>query len=98
MPTMSGADWRCEADYDYFDTLTPEQLAFEFLRRDDGYAGSYRQMVQFAGSGAQADADRLAANWGLRFRGGPAAPCRSVDPRLAAAPQPTIGAADGGAS
>lgn len=75
MPSVSGADWRTEADYDYFDTLTPEQLAFEFLRRDGDYAQGYRRMARLADAGAQAEADRLAATWGLRFRRRPAVPC-----------------------
>ena len=32
------SDWRDGSAYDYFDDLTPEQTAFEFLRRNPDYA------------------------------------------------------------
>ena len=35
-----GDEWRDGAAYDYFDELTPEQITFEFLRRNQDYSAS----------------------------------------------------------
>ena len=37
----TGGDWRDGAAYDFVDTLAPEQLPFEFLRRNPDYVSEY---------------------------------------------------------
>lgn len=55
-------NWRDDRAYDHFDTLGLSGLAWECLRRNIGYRSAYRRMQAEGGA---------AADWGLRFRGGP---------------------------
>lgn len=50
-------DWRSARDYDFVSTLSPERLAWEFLRRNP----VYRAAAADAGSACDFDA----ASWGL---------------------------------
>ena len=88
-----GSDWRDGRAYDYFDDLTPEQAAFEFLRRNPDYAKSYR-----APQGDEPDSTQTSArtdtHWGLRFRGLPEAPRRPGLDRMAPPAQSEDGIAD----
>ena len=86
-----GADWRVEADYDYLDELTPEQTAFEFLRRNPDYQDSFQAMRRALDAGDLGAAERLAAGWGLRCWGGPEFTGRSGADRLASRAQPAAG-------
>ena len=67
---MSG-DWRNDADYDYCDDLTPEQVAFEFLRRNPDYKSDFRKGSDELPKASTSEPAPAAARWGLRFR------CRS---------------------
>ena len=61
----TGGDWRDGAAYDFVDTLAPEQLPFEFLRRNPDYVSEY------PGLSTEPDDEGpppALARWGLRFR------------------------------
>jgi len=60
-------NWRSEAAYDYIDTLSPGDLAWEFLRRNPDYRKAYRDLVA-SGRLAEEVAQDFANQWGLRFR------------------------------
>jgi len=89
-----GLDWRVEAAYDYVDDLTHEQHAFEYLRRNAGYAKDYRRMVNEAQAGRPDTAEQIAASWGLRFRSRPKPVQPSHLRRLVASSQPPSNPAD----
>lgn len=61
-----GGDWRNGPAYEYFDDLGPDQVAFEFLRRNDDYAGEFAKLSD---SPEHPDPPLPLAQWGLRFRG-----------------------------
>jgi hypothetical protein len=69
-----GGDWRNGPAYEYFDDLGPDQVAFEFLRRNEDYAAEFAQLTESSRNG---DPPPALAQWGLRFRGRSAAPFRS---------------------
>lgn len=75
--------WRSEAAYDYIDSLTPGDLAWEFLRRNPDYRNAYRDLVA-TGRLTEAIAQEFAEQWGLRFRRRPsylrACPTDFLDP------------------
>ena len=61
----AGGDWRDGSAYDFIDTLAPEQLPFEFLRRNPDYVAEY------PGRATEPDDEvppPALARWGLRFR------------------------------
>jgi hypothetical protein len=63
----SKRDWRDPAPYQTAQTLSPPDLAWEFLRRDPAYQKTWQ-----AGRGHSASAaDDAAGRWGLRFRARP---------------------------
>ena len=62
------ADWRNDADYEYCDNLTPEQVAFEFLRRNPDYDADYRKGSDESPTASTSEPAPAAARWGLRFR------------------------------
>jgi hypothetical protein len=64
-------DWRVAADYDYLDAMTPQQLAFEFLRRNPDYQASWRELALQHGDadGPVETPPAFQDRWGLRFRG-----------------------------
>ena len=61
----SGGDWRDGAAYDFIDTLAPEQLPFEFLRRNPDYVAEYPGLATEPDDEVPPPA---LARWGLRFR------------------------------
>ncbi|WP_354198994.1 transcriptional regulator domain-containing protein [Aquamicrobium terrae] len=63
-------NWRSDAAYSYVDELTPDDLAWEFLRRNPDYRKSYAELVA-TGRLNEEEASRFARHWGLRFRRGP---------------------------
>ncbi|WP_269747818.1 transcriptional regulator domain-containing protein [Sphingomonas sp. TDK1] len=75
--------WRSEAAYDYIGTLTPGDLAWEFLRRNPDYRKSYQELVSI-GRLTEDVAQEFAEQWGLRFRRRPsqlgAHPADLLDP------------------
>ncbi|SNS93872.1 transcriptional regulator domain-containing protein [Sphingopyxis indica] len=64
--------WRSASAYDYVEELDPEELAWEFLRRNRQYQAEYQQLTGAARLDASADTG-ICAKWGLRFRDGPEA-------------------------
>jgi hypothetical protein len=79
MPVDNG-NWRVGAAYDYFDDLKPEQVAFEFLRRDTEYEASFKLLPPDIADGSASAPAPFCARWGLRFRGQPSASVeRSAD-------------------
>ncbi|WP_432763529.1 transcriptional regulator domain-containing protein [Brevundimonas aurifodinae] len=65
-------DWRDPAPYELIETLSPSDIAWEFLRRDPAYQRDFRAGLKTTPE----QADQAAGHWGLRFRSGPAAECR----------------------
>lgn len=66
--TSAPGEWRVSAAYDYFDALDPEQIAFEFLRRDQDYAANYRELDDGDQDPTLTAPAAFSARWGLRFR------------------------------
>lgn len=91
--STTGGDWRNGPAYDYFDALTPEQIAFEFLRRNAEYAAAYAAMIRASTPDKESEI-AFAARWGLRFPGGPNDPSGSKPDRLVAPAQPAPAGAD----
>jgi len=67
MPQEGG--WRSRAAYDYIDDLSPSDLAWEFLRRNDSYRKDYASLSR-DGQIDGREAAALAERWGLAFRYG----------------------------
>jgi hypothetical protein len=88
-----GSDWRDGSAYDYFDDLTPEQVAFEFLRRNPDYTKGYRPPQDDAPDSKQSSAG-TDTHWGLRFRSRSDATGRSDLCRMAPQAQSEDGIAD----
>ncbi|WP_425025968.1 transcriptional regulator domain-containing protein [Paracoccus versutus] len=60
------AEWRSRSAYDYIDRLTPAELAWEFLRRNETYREEYFRLS--AAGQLDTEAGRaFAARWGLCF-------------------------------
>ena len=65
---MSEEDaWRSEAAYNYVDTLSPGDLAWEFLRRNIEYKRSYDEFLQ-RNEKSEEVTRKFTSRWGLRFR------------------------------
>ena len=90
----AGNNWRNASEYDYFDDLTSEQVAFEFLRRNPEYDVAYNEHRNEPTGTSSSRSALFAAHWGLRFRGRSAAPQRPGADHLAAPAQSKIGGAD----
>ena len=88
------ADWRNDADYEYCDDLTPEQVAFEFLRRNPDYDADFRKESDEPPKASTSDPAPAAARWGLRFRCRSAIAQRQGAGHLAAQPEPPAGHVD----
>lgn len=56
--------WRSKESYDYLEGLSPEGLAWEFLRRNHNYQRDYNTLKSARRLSGSAD---LAKNWGLQF-------------------------------
>ena len=62
---IAGGDWRIDTDYDYIDKLTPEQAAFEFLRRNPDYDAAYRDLPTEPDGGSSPATTSFAARLGV---------------------------------
>jgi hypothetical protein len=60
----AGGDWRDGAAYDFVDALAPEQLPFEFLRRNPEYVADYPGLTTEPDDEVPPPA---LTRWGLRF-------------------------------
>lgn len=61
-------DWREASAYDYLHDLSPDELAWEWLRRNDSYRAAYRRLKRHHGMTGP-EATEFAREWGLRFPG-----------------------------
>ena len=62
--------WRTAAARGAVEALSPDALAWEFLRRNPAYRDDYQQFITETAAGAEAEATgRRFARWGLTFRG-----------------------------
>ena len=80
------SDWHVDAAYTYLDFLGSTAFAWEFLRRNSEYQGTYR-LIASKGDAAPEMSELLAKRWGLRFRGRPEPARGSRSCRVASAPQ-----------
>jgi hypothetical protein len=60
------SDWEAASDYDYLDGLGPADLAWEWLRRNEGYEHDFATLNRAASDPADAR-DLIRERWGLRF-------------------------------
>lgn len=67
--TPDASTWRSSAEYDHLDTLTPSDLAWEWLRRNDAYDADCEASVTERGAPTSVN-EQIQQRWGLRF------PCR----------------------
>lgn len=58
--------WRSSERYGYVETLIAPQVAWEWLRRNDGYRRNYAELTNTTESDAEAF-DAFRGKWGLRF-------------------------------
>ena len=77
-------DWRDADACAYLHDLGASAFAWEFLRRNRAYQAAY-QAIAGAGHAAAEMSERVAHQWGLRFRGRPQPGRRSCLCRVAAA-------------
>ncbi|WP_242220543.1 transcriptional regulator domain-containing protein [Shinella zoogloeoides] len=70
--TPDASTWRSSAEYDHLDTLTPSDLAWEWLRRNDAYDADCEASVTERGAPTSVN-EQIQRRWGLRF------PCRPSD-------------------
>lgn len=84
---MSGAGggWRNSSAYDFVDALAPEQVPFEFLRRNPEYLAEYPTLA--AEPTPELPPPAL-TRWGLRFRSRPQHSSGGHAADLAAASEP----------
>ena len=74
--------WRDHRSYDFYDSLPPEGLAWECLRRDKSYQAYYQRIAETgANDPLPSEAEQ---HWGLRFRRESFAFSRSADRSLVA--------------
>ena len=67
--TPDASTWRSSAEYDHLDVLTPSDLAWEWLRRNDAYDADYEASATERGAPTSVN-EQIQQRWGLRF------PCR----------------------
>ena len=58
--TPNASTWRSSADYEHLDVLTPSDLAWEWLRRNDAYDADFE-------GDPEPLTERIRQRWGLRF-------------------------------
>ena len=73
--------WRDHRSYDFYDSLPPEGLAWECLRRDKSYQAYYRRLTKAGAKDLPLPPDAEQC-WGLRFRRESFAFSRSTDRSL----------------
>jgi hypothetical protein len=76
---MPSRDWRSAAAYAELENASARDLAWEFLRRNPRYVRDWEQLDDALPGDA---ADVVAEHWGLRFPGGPDAPCARGSRRM----------------
>jgi hypothetical protein len=71
--TPNAAGWRSSAAYEHIAEMSPSDLAWEWLRRNDAYVEDYRELSE-GKTDIQTLTDKIRRRWGLRFPRGPAGP------------------------
>ena len=66
--TRDASTWRSSAEYEHLDVLTPSDLAWEWLRRNDAYRAEFQASAADQGDPATLT-ERIRRRWGLRFSG-----------------------------
>ncbi|WP_244495059.1 transcriptional regulator domain-containing protein [Bosea sp. Root483D1] len=66
--TPDASNWRSAAAYCYVETLSASDLAWEWLRRNDGYDQDFEALTRTT-SDPQPLLARIRERWGLRFPG-----------------------------
>ena len=89
--SVPGGDWRHEPAYDFIDALAPEQVPFEFLRRNPDYLAEY---LTISAHPLLRSPPPALARWGLRFCGRSEPLSSSSPPNLVASGQPAPRRAD----
>ena len=69
--TPNAAGWRSSAAYEHIAEMSPSDLAWEWLRRNDAYDEDYQELSETKAD-LQALTDKIRRRWGLRFPRGPA--------------------------
>lgn len=69
--TPDAAGWRSSAAYEHIAEMSPSDLAWEWLRRNDAYVEDYRELREGMAD-TQTLTDKIRRCWGLRFPRGPA--------------------------
>jgi hypothetical protein len=77
---MHMADWRSAANYSRHQNYDRAAFAWEIVRRNDAYGRDYERTAQ-AASESEAETERFANRWGLRF---------GADPKLDIDQQPVF--------
>ncbi|PJE37563.1 hypothetical protein CVM52_06090 [Pseudooceanicola lipolyticus] len=68
--TPDASSWRTNARYDYVENLSPSDLAWEWLRRNDSYDRDFALLLK-AGDQRSTMLAKIRQRWGLRFPGRP---------------------------
>ena len=69
--TPSSAGWRSSAAYEPIDEMSPSDLAWEWLRRNDAYDEDYQEL-RAGKTDVRTLTDKIRRRWGLRFPRRPA--------------------------
>ena len=64
--TPNASTWRSSADYEHLDVLTPSDLAWEWLRRNDAYDADFEASASGQGD-PEPLTERIRQRWGLRL-------------------------------
>ena len=64
--TPNASTWRSSADYEHLDVLTPSDLAWEWLRRNDAYDADFEASASGQGD-PEPLTERIRQRRGLRF-------------------------------
>lgn len=70
--TPDASGWRSSARYERVEGLTPSDLAWEWLRRNESYDRDFQTLAD-ANIASDPLTDKIRQRWGLRFPGGPVA-------------------------
>ena len=73
--------WRDQDQYEFYDALPVEGVAWECLRRNASYQASFDDLVA-QGAGHLPFADDVQHRWGLRFPGRPFCICNRLSSLL----------------
>lgn len=61
------SEWRSSQAYDFIGNVTPDALAWEFLRRNPAYQREFADIHKIGFAPNFASPNKLRSQWGLRF-------------------------------